>query len=295
MAVLRSNGSVRGKPSTVAIRVPLLAVGILVTQLGAIAVNAATARTSEWPLGLETVRQHPFTWAAGLTVALGVVTVLTAWLDSRRTVCEKARADAELLVVQLSDVSWRLVSIGRMLRTSWFHLRVLKGTRNPLAKSATNSIYALPERLDVGVERLRPVIDWALHHLDTQGGPTFASGAAYGGVVDRDDRHVSLDDVRLLAEDAAPLQSVGLWVSVVVRELRDLERDLHAVTGALNAVRGVMGRVGDHNESRRALLSGLGVDCEQWRAEVAQAATDLQEYLSGIGVNVAAILHDGTS
>jgi hypothetical protein len=48
-------------------------------------------------------------------------------------------------------------------------------------------------------------------------------------------------------------------------------------------------------QTRRALLSGLGVDCEQWRAEVAQAATALQEYLIGIGVNVAAILHDGTS
>jgi len=65
-------------------RVPMLALAALAVTatltaaLAAIATNAATNVPTEWPMGLETVRVHPFRWV-GLTVAVGCAVTLALW------------------------------------------------------------------------------------------------------------------------------------------------------------------------------------------------------------------------
>jgi hypothetical protein len=60
------------------------AVGVLIANLTAVAINSATSVQSRWPAGLELVRAHPFRFSALITVlALVFATIQTLRLDNR--------------------------------------------------------------------------------------------------------------------------------------------------------------------------------------------------------------------
>ncbi|MEV6303219.1 NB-ARC domain-containing protein [Actinoplanes sp. NPDC051861] len=61
----------------------LLVITVVATNLGAIAINAATDVESPWPLGLDVIRTHPFRWSAGLTLLAVLLGAITWWLQQR--------------------------------------------------------------------------------------------------------------------------------------------------------------------------------------------------------------------
>ncbi len=59
----------------------LVAATVVGTAL-ALSINLATA-VDRWPAALDTIRQHPFWWSAGLTIASGALGVAVWMLTSR--------------------------------------------------------------------------------------------------------------------------------------------------------------------------------------------------------------------
>jgi WD40 repeat protein len=72
----------RSRSRVLAIAV-LTVLTVLVANVTAVAVNAATNVPGGWPGGLEAVRAHPFRWSAGLTVAAVLVGVGLWWVSER--------------------------------------------------------------------------------------------------------------------------------------------------------------------------------------------------------------------
>jgi hypothetical protein len=123
----------------------LVLVTIVLANLGALAVNAASSTARPWPWGLERMRQNPFLWAALLTAAAAVVAGAVWWQQqsrigarSVRRSIDKALRDARSITIAVSG------SIGKIRR----QLReALRGTGNPYAIEALQRIAALDGQL----------------------------------------------------------------------------------------------------------------------------------------------------
>src|SRR5215813_4682411 len=68
-----AGSAVKGRRAVLRVSAGLAVTVVVVSNLGAVALNAATSVQSRWPAGLEAIHRHPFRWSAGLTVIAVVV------------------------------------------------------------------------------------------------------------------------------------------------------------------------------------------------------------------------------
>ncbi len=248
-----------------AVRLVLLAVGVLVTQLSALALNAATGPL---PIGLDEVRRHPFRWAAILTGVLMLIAALSLVFDSHRP----TRLHHEL--------SARADQLGAAMDVlEWCHsqaIAVLEGSTSELATTAVDALPPVHDEMGAARVRLREAAAWAAVRGDPDAGTPVPVRMLHIGQSTVDARR------DFVAGSAGSVHEIAAWLLLVRRYLGEVDDAFADLSTGLGACLVRWRRVDRSGAVHRAAVRETLAAVPSWRARVRHSGELLDAYLAGI-------------